>query len=289
MSAKKNHSFYIAVSEVLFIVFFLFSAIMLAFSSRSFVLNFKQIGFDVLSAMENGIHYVISGVNNNINAIKQMSKLKEDYEALTEKLKNYEFMQRSNVEIRRENERLRALLDYSVSLDQKNIPAHIIGRDMEGLYSAITIDRGSIHGIKKNMPVIAIQGGNPGIVGKVISVGHYTSQIMPVYDIKCTISARVKNTRDIGLVTGKGSYSSPLKLQYIRKRVLDELHLGDSIVTSGENDNYLEDIPIGTISKITVVDYDSSLNIDLTPAVDFLRLEEVLVVDQNELNDREGL
>ena len=139
------------------------------------------------------------------------------------------------------------------------------------------------------MPVIAIQGGNPGIVGKVISVGHYTSQIMPVYDIKCTISARVKNTRDIGLVTGKGSYSSPLKLQYIRKRVLDELHFGDIIVTSGENDNYLEDIPIGTISKITVVDYDSSLNIDLTPAVDFLRLEEVLVVDQNELNDREGL
>ena len=67
------------------------------------------------------------------------------------------------------------------------------------------------------------------------------------------------------------------------------MHFGDIIVTSGENDNYLEDIPIGTISKITVVDYDSSLNIDLTPAVDFLRLEEVLVVDQNELNDREGL
>jgi len=287
MSEKKIHSFHIDVSEFLFIVFFLFSGIMLAFSSKSFVLNFKQLGFDICSTFENGIHHFISVIDSNVNAVKEISRLREDYVALTEKLKDYEYMQRSNAEIRRENERLKSLLDYSVSLEQKNIPARIVSLDIEGMYSSITIDRGSVHGVKKNMPVIAIQKGNPGIVGKIVLVGHYTSQIVPVYDLKCSISARIQNTRDIGLVSGNGSFSSPLRLRYIRKRVLDNLHFGDVVVTSGENGNYLKDIPIGRISKITVVDYDSSLNIDLIPAVDFMRLEEVLVINQSEKNDRE--
>lgn len=287
MSDKKIHSFRFGISEFLFIIFFLFSGIMLAFSSKSFVLNFKQIGFDVCTSFANGVHQIISFADKNVNAIKEISRLRADYEALAEKLKDYEYMQRSNAEIRKENERLKSLLNYSVSLEQKNIPARIIGFDIEEKYSSITIDRGSVHGIKKNMSVIAIQNGNPGVVGKIITVGHYTSQIMPVYDLKCSVSARIQNTRDIGLVTGNGSYSSPLKLRYIRKRVLEDLHFGDIVVSSGENNNYIQDIPLGTISKITVVDYDSSLNIELTPAVDFLRLEEVLVINQFEKNERE--
>ena len=117
-------------------------------------------------------------------------------------------------------------------------------------------------------------------------VGRYTSQIMPVYDTQCSISARIQNTRDIGLVTGQGSFSNPLKLQYIRKQVLENLQYGDIVVTSGENDNYLGNIPIGTITKITEISYNSSLIIDLQSAIDFMRLEDVLIVDQKELNGR---
>ena len=94
-----------------------------------------------------------------------------------------------------------------------------------------------------------------------------------------------KNTRDLGLVTGNGSEDVPLSMSYIRKRVLDELHIGDVIVTSGENNNYMKDIPVGAISKVTVIDYNSSLDIELTPIVDFSRLENVIVVNQKEIND----
>ena len=139
------------------------------------------------------------------------------------------------------------------------------------------------------MPVVAYQNGNQGLVGKVIQVGLFTSQIMPVYNIDNSVSARIQNTRDLGLVNGLGSQEQPLLLQYIRKRVLDELHYGDIIVTSGENNNYMRDIPIGTISKITVLDYNSSLNIEVTPILDFARLETVIVVNQKELNDRKAL
>ena len=88
------------------------------------------------------------------------------------------------------------------------------------------------------------------------------------------------------MVKGLGSQDQPLVLEYIRKSVVDELSFGDVIVTSGENNNYMKDIPIGTISKITVLDYNSSLKIELTPIIDFARLENVVVVNQVELNDR---
>ena len=77
-------------------------------------------------------------------------------------------------------------------------------------------------------------------------------------------------------------------MQYIKKRVLDELRHGDVVVSSGENDNYIKDIPIGTIDEIVVVDYDSSLDIKLTPAIDFSRLEDVIVIDLKELRNSPG-
>ena len=134
------------------------------------------------------------------------------------------------------------------------------------------------------MPVIAIQNGQIGLVGKIVAVGAETSMILPIFDTKCTVSARIQTTRDIGLVSGTGSDDKALSMRYIKKRVLEELNYGDTIVTSGENGNYLRDITIGTISKITVLDYDSSLDIEVVPIIDFSRLESVIVADLKELN-----
>ncbi len=286
MATKNKTSFRFRFSEFLLIGLILLSSFLLAFSSGKFVLNFKQIGFSVLSTFEKGVHTVVDGVSNTVNAVSELRKLKKDYNELVIKLEHYEQMQRSNADITKENSRLKEQLDFSVSLDEKNIPAQIISRDLDNAFSYLTIDKGSVNGIKKNMPVIAYQNGNQGLVGKVIQVGTFTSQIMPIYNTNNIVSARIQNTRDLGLVNGLGSQDQPLLMQYIRKRVLEELSYGDIVVTSGENDNYMRDIPIGSISKITVLDYNSSLNIELTPIIDFSRLETVIVVNQKELNDR---
>ena len=286
MATKNTTSFRFRFSEFLLIGLILLSSFLLAFSSGKFVLNFKQIGFSVLSTFEKGVHTVVDGVSNTVNAVSELRKLKKDYNELVIKLEHYEQMQRSNADITKENSRLKEQLDFSVSLEEKNIPAQIISRDLDNAFSYLTIDKGSVNGIKKNMPVIAYQNGNQGLVGKVIQVGTFTSQIMPIYNTNNIVSARIQNTRDLGLVNGLGSQDQPLLMQYIRKRVLEELSYGDIVVTSGENDNYMRDIPIGSISKITVLDYNSSLNIELTPIIDFSRLETVIVVNQKELNDR---
>ena len=286
---EKSHKlfkFKFRLPEFLFVILVLISGFLLGFSSRSFVLNFKQIGFSIFSTCEKAVVFVVDGIQNTISSAKELRKLKSDYDALVEKLENYEQMQRSNADIRKENERLKEQLDFSIRREEKNIPSQIISRDLENFYSYLTINKGSYHGVKKNMPVIAFQNGNQGLVGKVVQVGPFTSQIMPVYNIDCIVSSRIQNTRALGLVSGMGDTDAPLQMQYIRKRALEDLHYGDIIVTSGENDNYMRDVPIGTISKITSIDYNSSLNIELTPILDFSKLEIVFIVNQKELNDR---
>lgn len=266
-------------SLIVFLILVIISGVSLALSSGGFIISVKEVGFSILSAGQKGVNSVITGVGNGVSAVKELAELKESYNKLVQQLEDYEYLQRNNAEIRKENELLREQLGISKSIVNKNYVAQIIGRDPDSLYSAITVNKGSRNGIRKNMLVIAVQNGDIGLVGKVVTVGAFTSQIMPIYDFQCNISARIQHTRDLGLVVGQGNADSPLQMQYIKKRVLNELQYGNVVVTSGENENYLKDIPIGSITKIKTVDYDSSLIIEITPIIDFARLETVMIVD----------
>lgn len=285
MQKHKKINLRFRFQELLLIILVMASSVMLSLSSGGFVVNFRQVGFTIFSTVEKGIAAVTFYIKDTVSAVQKLAVLSKEYEILTEKLKDYEYMQRTNTSIRKENARLKEQLGFAESIQQKTIPANIISRGADNLHSTIIIDKGSRDGIKKNMSVLSVQGGNVGIVGKVTSVGYSTSEIMPVYSIKCTISARVQNTRDIGLITGNGSEDISLSMKYIKKKVIGDLHFGDVIVTSGENGNYLKDIPLGTISKITVLDYDSSLDIEVTPIVNFSRLEYVIVVSSTEMKE----
>ena len=147
MSEKKN-SFRFRFPEFLLIGLLLLSNIILNFSSGGFVLNLKKIGFSAISTVEKGVHFVVDGIADTFNAVKELKRLKKDYNDLVIKLENYEKMQRSNADIRKENERLREQLDFSISMDEQNFPAQIISRDFDNVYTYLTIDKGSINGIK---------------------------------------------------------------------------------------------------------------------------------------------
>lgn len=282
---KIRTPFRFKLSEILLVVMILTSGIMLSFSAGGFLVDFGKIGFSIMSTMQKGVSFLSDGVSNAFTSIKDMTQMKKEYQALKERLKDYEYLQRSNTEIRRENDRLREQLDFSKDLSYKNIPAQIIGHDPDSLYSGITINKGARNGIRKGMPVIAIQNGNIGVVGKIVTVGMGTSLIIPIYDSQFNISTRVQTSRDLGITKGSGFSDLPLSMGYIRKSSFSDLHEGDVVVTSGENGNYISNVPVGRISKIKVVDYDNSLDIELDPIVDFPRLENVLVVDQTELNE----
>lgn len=267
---------------IFFIFYLLISGIILGFSTGEFLVNFKQLGFSIVTSVQKGFSTVTNGVTGFFSAVGELATLKVEYEKLQEMLEDYEYLQRNNADIRKENTRLKEQLGFSTDYVYKNYPAQIIGRDPDALYSGITVNKGSRHNIRKGMAVLAIQNGDIGLVGKVVSVGRETSMIMPIYDYQCNVSARIETTRDIGLVTGNGDSDNTLTMKYIKKRVLEELNYGDIVVTSGENDNYIKEIPIGSISNIKLLDYDNSLEIQITPIIDFSRLENVIIVDSSQ-------
>jgi rod shape-determining protein MreC len=233
----------------------------------------------VMPSIYRRAHAVISRVPDAISTVWKITPQTQGYKKLSRKLQNYEYTQQNNAEIKIENTYLREQLDLAETLEYVNYPAFIVGRNTNSWHSQLTIGRGNNDGIKKNMPVIAVQNGTVGVVGKVIAAGTHTSKVASVYDFNCNISGRIQTTRDIGLVTGSGVANSPLFMRFIKKTVFSELQYGDIVVTSGENGNYPRDIPIGSISKIAVTDNSSFLGIELLPSIDFPRLETVIAVD----------
>lgn len=286
MQKQGKSKFKFRFQELLFIILVVASSVMLSFSSGGFIINFRNVGFTIFSTIEKGVATVSFYVKDAIGGVVKLVNLSKEYDELTEKLKDYEYMQRTNAAIRKENARLKEQLGFADSIQQKTIPANIISRGADNLHTTLIIDKGSKDGIKKNMSVVAIQNGNIGVVGKVVSVGYNTAQIMNIFNSSCSISARMQNTRDIGLVTGNGTEDKPLSMKYIKKRVISELHFGDIVVTSGENGNYIKEIPIGTISKVSILDYDTSLDIEIEPVINFSRLESVMVVSNTEMKSQ---
>lgn len=286
MQKQGKSKFKFRFQELLFIILVVASSVMLSFSSGGFIINFKNVGFTIFSTIEKGVATVSFYVKDAIDGVVKLVNLSKEYDELTEKLKDYEYMQRTNAAIRKENARLKEQLGFADSIQQKTIPANIISRGADNLHTTLIIDKGSKDGIKKNMSVVAIQNGSIGVVGKVVSVGYNTAQIMNIFNSSCSISARMQNTRDIGLVTGNGTEDKPLSMKYIKKRVISELHFGDIVVTSGENGNYVKEIPIGTILKVSILDYDTSLDIEIEPVINFSRLESVMVVSNTEMKSQ---
>ena len=276
---KKRFSFRFKQDVLLLIFFLLLSSLLLSFSGGVFIVNFKSVGFTVAAGTENAVHSVSSFITNVTSSVRELAELREKYAALTEKLKDYELLQRSNADIRRENRELRELLGFSDELNTKNIPAQVIGFDPDNLYSGIIINRGTKHGIRKNMPVLAFQGTNAGLVGKVVQTGRSSSMIIPMYDYQCFAAAYVQTTKHRGLVNGQGSADRPLIMRYVQKRAQDEISIGDKILASGENHLFPKDSPIGVVKSIKIHDYETYLELTVEPVIDFSRLDYVFVLD----------
>ncbi|GMO58946.1 MAG: hypothetical protein Ta2A_04650 [Treponemataceae bacterium] len=268
----------------IFFFFFLIlvSGTLLGLSTHGFIIDFRQLGFSFVSTFLRGTHGIYSGIAGLVTDIHQNTVLRQEKAQLEEQLADYIYLQQTNSVLRNENDKLKTQIGYMQSLNYVYYPAVIIARDMDVLYTSFTINKGNADGIKKNMPVIAIQDGREGLVGKVIEVSKRSSKIMPIYDYRCNISARIVPTGDIGLLNGMGAFDIPLSLKYVQNTVINEIKVGDMINTSGENENYIRNVPVGRISKISMLDYDSSLSIEVVPVVNFSRLESVFAVDIKE-------
>ena len=275
---KRKFSFKIKLDVFLLILLLIISSMLLTFSGGRFIVDFKSVGFSVAAGTENAVHSVSSFITDAVSAVRELAELRSKYAALSEKLKDYELLQRSNADIRRENRELKELLGFADTIAYKNIPAQITGFDPDNLYSGIIINRGAKHGVRKNMPVLAFQGSNVGLVGKIVQIGRDSSMIIPIYDYQCYVAASVQTTKHRGLINGQGTADLPLIMKYVQKRAKDEIAIGDRILSSGENNLFPKDSPIGIVTGIKVHDYETYLELAVQPIIDFSRLDYVFVL-----------
>ncbi len=271
-----------------FIVLTAISLILLLLSTRSFIVDFKDIGLSAFSGIRGGVDNVGSIVSRTVLSVKELANLRKEYNELSERISRYEQLERSAAEIRQENIRLKEQLGFSETIIYRHIPAKIIGRDPDNLYSVFVVNKGTRDGVETGMPVIAFHDGTQALVGRVVQAGFIESLIMPLFDPSSFVSARLSESRYEGIVEGQGSYEDPLLMRFIRKRAREEINFGDMVITSGMGRLYPADINIGRVSRVLVQESENSIEVELEPSIDFSRLEYVFVIvteNQENRND----
>ena len=186
-----------------------------------------------------------------------------------------------NVQLRAENVQLRedaadlqllsALLDYErTKPDNRYAAANVIGRDSSPFLGYIMIDLGSDAGLARDMPVVTQQG----LVGTIVQTTCCASVVRLVTDADSAVTARLQTSRDEGIALG--SFSGGLELQYLSQQAV--VAPGDVVLTSGLGGTYPEGLILGTVSAVQRQDYEVLQKASLSPAVDFTRLEIVLII-----------
>ena len=175
-----------------------------------------------------------------------------------------------------ENDRLKALLNLNEQSEIKSIPARVIARDPSVWFNTITINRGSSSGIAVNMPVVT--GG--GIVGRVITVGPWASQVMLITDEKAGAGAvvgQLGQSGALGSVRGRADLGVALiEMRYVSG--LEKVEVNDSVMTTGQDGIYPLGLNIGRVVDVKNGTATQAHQILIQPGAQLDHLEEVAVL-----------
>ncbi len=196
---------------------------------------------------------------------------------LQQQLALYEQTMVDYAELKEENERLRQLLNYSDTFGEyEYVTASVIGRSNGVWFDVITINAGRNQGIELDMPVIC----GDGLVGKVTDLGANWCKVTSIIDSTITVATMIERTRDNCMVRGVMSAtndSSELELYYLPTDLTD-LVPGDIVITSGIGGLYPKGLLVGTVKEVMLDSESSGVNAIISTSVDFLHLEEVMVI-----------
>ncbi len=169
---------------------------------------------------------------------------------------------------------LEAALKLQTSTTQRTLAARVIAGDPSPGALTITIDRGSADGVRADLAVIA----TGGIVGRVFGTPQaHASKVQLLIGRNAAAGAVIQRISAAGVVVGLGGYEDPpLHMQFINKSY--EINVGDAVVTSGQDGIYPAGFPVGSIERAERGGGTTYKTIAIRPAVNFSRLDIVLVV-----------
>lgn len=225
--------------------------------------------------VQNGLTYLKNKINSNDKFFENVNELKTENEQLKQKNSQLEQSLREFEVMKTENEQLKQQLNLAEKYGEyKTVPGAIISRDISNYSKTLVINIGSNNGIKENMTVIA----DEGLVGYIVSTTPTTAKIQTIVDSASSTSCLASTTRDI--MVCKGTIESEATLKATNLSTDANIIQGDSVETSGMGGIYTKGIHVGRVKKIIEGTNKIDTYAVIEAAVDFKKLETVLVIIQ---------
>jgi len=216
-------------------------------------------------------------VTGSINFVREIWKY---YFALASAAKENENLKKSLeiavaknnqcVEIELSNQRLKKFLSFQNSRTIETVSAEVIGKDPSPWFKTIIINKGKVDGIQKGSPIVVPKG----IAGQVMAVSAHYAKVLMIIDRNSAVDALVQRSRARGIIRGRSA--EKCSLHYVLRK--KDVRVGDVVVSSGIDGVYPKGLRIGYVSGVIRRNSGMFQAVDITPSVDFEKLEEVLVI-----------
>jgi rod shape-determining protein MreC len=180
----------------------------------------------------------------------------------------YDYNQCKETEL--SNDRFRILLDFKSASKLQSLSAGVIGKDPSQWYKTLIIDKGVSEGITKGLPVVVPEG----VVGQVIDASDHYAKVLLIIDSNSAVDALIQQTRAHGII--KGHSEGRCLLNYVSRKEI--VNIGDAVVSSGMDGVFAKGLLIGKVTDIIRNKSGIFQDIEVSPFVDFDKIEEVLVV-----------
>ena len=163
-------------------------------------------------------------------------------------------------------------------------PAKVVGNTFTLQQNYITIERGALQGVKKDMAAISPDGT---IVGVVVEVNDNYSKIMSLLNRSSKVSAMLKRDRVAGSIEWDGSDPSMLMLKNISKSAAPKI--GDTVLTSPYSSNFPAQMMIGRVTNIIKDPSSNFLTLNVKSATNFYNLEYVYLVENKRMAEQQSV
>lgn len=184
--------------------------------------------------------------------------------------------------LREENNRLQEALLAArrlgklASLQQERrsvaVGANVFARDPSSWFKTVLVDKGERDGVSRDMAVAVAEG----VVGRVIEVFPNAAKVLLITDPNSGVDVIVQRTRAQGIMEGRVEEFCVLK--YVKKS--DDVQVGDKIITSGLGGIFPKGLLMGTVTKVERKRPGIFQAVEVVPAADLSRLEEVLILSE---------
>lgn len=267
MSFHRKYRSILVISLLAFIFLIILSLIFKPSGETGF---FKKLALETIAPLVHAVNVSIRGIDSTWKRYIFLVGLEEKNRELHDRLAILEGRVNALKEANLECDRLRRLMGMRENLDVTTLTARVVGRERSSLFKTVVINRGSLDGVTTGTPVLT----HKGIVGRVTDVSWNISTVLLLIDYNSNIDALVQEGRAQGILQGAGGMECTLK--YVE--LSEKIKVGDLVVSSGMGGVFPKGLPLGTITAVDRNTSDLFQEIEVIPAVDVSKLEEVLVV-----------